>query len=186
MVTFINMCCCYWERDTGNGWETSCLFTTTYLVSSPWRPAQVYVEQEQLFFTDVKHGYSHLEEKSVLWNENKWGVKFYSRAKENPSLENFCHIWGPPKPPTIQEILCFLAYCYHYSRKAKNRALLCTLQNILHLTWTLSAQGVTDFKQLYHFSLIIPHCNLLRSNPLGIGLRSWVFVKMVLCWKLKS
>lgn len=50
-----------------------------------------------------------------------------------------------------------------------------------YLTWTLSAQGVTDFKQLYHFSLIIPHCNLLRSNPLGIGLRSWEFVKIVLC-----
>lgn len=88
----LTKCCCYWERDTG------CLFTTTYLVSSPWRPAQVYVEQEQLFFTNVKHGYSYLEDKSFLWNENKWGVKFYSRAKENLPLENFCHIWGPPKP----------------------------------------------------------------------------------------
>lgn len=140
MATFIINMCYQWKRDTVkcvysclicHGWQTSYLWSTTYPVSSPWRPSQMYVEKEQLFFIDANPGHQQLE-KNVYSMKWKWRVRFVLRA-ELPTSVEFLPIQGLYSPPTEYEVMCFLPYCCHYFRKAKDRDLLIALKKILHL-----------------------------------------------------
>lgn len=75
-----------------------------------------------------------------------------------PPLDNFWQILGLHSPVIGQEILCFLEFCYHYSRKAKESFLLCTFQKILHTTQVslLRESVISNFRvflSLYHIVL---------------------------------
>ena len=89
-----------------------------------------------------------------------------------PPLENFCHISGLHSPPTGQEILYFLACCYHYSRNAKDRALHCTLQKILHLIQGSVCLESHWFQTALASLSSYPIALFRAAIHLGIGLRS--------------